>query len=142
MAHPTYLTIALIRQELQDRTPADNSIDCDLFFTDEDILHAMDRAAAKYNALAPVGIDVQNAKRLPANTSVFLDAVLSCLYSSAIHKLSRNLMTWQTGDSTVDLEKTRLEVFTALKKETEQAWKEAAKDRKMEINRQLAWGFF
>ena len=142
MAHPTYLTIALIRQELQDRTPADNSIDCDLFFTDEDILHAMDRAAAKYNALAPVGIDVQNAKRLPANTSVFLDAVLSCLYSSAIHKLSRNLMTWQTGDSTVDLEKTRLEVFTALKKETEQAWREAAKDRKMEINRQLAWGFF
>jgi hypothetical protein len=142
MAHPTYLTIALIRQELQDRTPADNSIDCDLFFTDEDILHAMDRAAAKYNALAPVGIDRQNAKRLPANTSVFLDAVLSCLYSSAIHKLSRNLMTWQTGDATVDLEKTRLEVFTALKKETEQAWKEAAKDRKMEINRQLAWGFF
>jgi hypothetical protein len=142
MAYPRYLTIELIRQELQDRTPADNTIDCDLFFTDEDILHAMDRAAAKYNALAPIGIDVKSPKNLPANTSIFLDAVLACLYSAAIHKLSRNLMTWRTGDSTIELEKSRLEAFSVLKKEAEQAWKEAAKDRKMEINRQLAWGFF
>jgi hypothetical protein len=142
MAYPTYLTIDLVRQELQDRSPLDNSIDCDIFFSDEEILHAMDRAAARYNALAPIGIDVKNPKCLPANTSVFLDAVLSCLYSAAIHKLSRNLMTWQTGDASVDLEKTRLDAFRALKQETEQAWKEAAKERKMEINRQLAWGFF
>lgn len=142
MAYPSYITIELVRQELQDRTPADNSIDCDLFFTDEDILHAMDRAAARYNALAPIGIDRQDPRHMPANTSVFLDATLACLYSAAIHKLSRNLMQWSTGDSSVDLEKTRLSAFSALKKETEAAWKEAAKDRKMEINRQLAWGFF
>lgn len=142
MAYPTYITIELVRQELQDRTPGDNTIDCDVFFSDEDILHAMDRAAARYNAMAPLGIDVQDPRRLPANTSVFLDAVLCSLYSAASHKLSRNLMSWQTGDTTVELEKSRLEAFSALKKETEAAWKEAAKERKMEINRQLAWRFF
>ena len=102
----------------------------------------MDRAAARYNALAPLGIDVRDPRSLPANTSVFLDAVLSSLYGAAINKLSRNLMSWQTGDTTVELEKARLEAFSALKKETEAAWKEAAKERKMEINRQLAWRFF
>ena len=51
-------------------------------------------------------------------------------------------MQWSTGDSSVDLEKARLGAFAELKKEAEAAWKEAAKDRKMEINRQLAWGFF
>lgn len=142
MARPGYITIDLVREELQDRTPADNTIDCDLFFSDEDILHAMDRAAARYNALAPIGIDVQHPGSLPANTSVFLDAVLASLYNAAIHKLARNLMTWQTGDSTVELEKSRMEAFSLLKKETEAAWKEAAKERKMEINRQLAWAFF
>lgn len=142
MTYPTYITIDLVRQELQDRTPADNSIDCDLFFSDEDILHAMERATAKYNALAPIGIDVQHHKSLPANTSVFLDAILSCLYGTAMHKLSRNLMKWATGDSTVELESSRMEAFSVLKKETEAAWREAAKDRKMEINRQLAWAFF
>lgn len=142
MAYPTYITIELVRQELQDRTPGDNTIDCDVFFSDEDILHAMDRAAARYNAMAPLGIDVQDPRHLPANTSVFLDAVLSSLYSAASHKLSRNIMSWQTGDTTVELEKSRLEAFSALKKETEAAWKEAAKERKMEINRQLAWRFF
>lgn len=142
MAYPAYITIELVRQEIQDRTPADNSIDCDLFFSDEEILHAMDRAAAKYNGMAPLGIDVVDPRCLPANTDVFMDAVLASLYKSATHKLARNIMTWQTGDSSVDLEKTRMEMFSALQKQAEAAWKEAGRERKMEINRSLAWGYF
>lgn len=142
MAYPSYLTIELIREELQDRTPEDNSIDCDLFFSDKEILHAMDRAAAKYNAMTPIGIDIVDPARLPANTDVFMDAVLASLYKAAINKLARNIMTWQTGDSTVELEKTRLEVFTNLQKQAEAAWKEAGKERKITINRELAWGYF
>lgn len=142
MAYPAYLTIELIRNEVQDRTPADNSIDCDLFFSDEEILHAMDRAAAKYNAMAPIGIDVVDPRRLPANTDVFMDAVLASLYKSATHKLARNIMTWQTGDATVELEKTRMSMFSSLQKQAEEDWKSAGKERKMEINRNLAWGYF
>lgn len=102
----------------------------------------MDRAAAKYNAMTPIGIDVVDPERLPANTDVFMDAVLASLYKAAINKLARNIMTWQTGDSTVELEKTRLEVFTTLQKQAEAAWKEAGKERKITINRELAWGYF
>lgn len=51
MSIPAYLTIEYIREELQDQMPSDNSIDCDLFFSDKDILHAMERAAARYNQL-------------------------------------------------------------------------------------------
>lgn len=142
MAYPTYLTIELIREELQDRTPEDNTIDCDLFFSDKEILHAMDRAAAKYNAMTPIGIDVVDGRRLPANTDVFMDAVLASLYKSATNKLARNIMKWQTGDSTVELESTRMEMFSSLQKQAEAAWKEAGKERKITINRELAWGYY
>lgn len=136
-----YITIELVRDELQDRFPGDNSIDCDQFFSDEDILHAMDRAAARYNQLPPQ-VEFVSGKALPANTSIFLDAVLANLYNTAIHKLARNLMTWQTGDVQVNLEKTRMEAFKMLKAELDQQWRRDAADRKAEINRSLAWGFY
>jgi hypothetical protein len=136
-----YITIELVRDELQDRFPGDNSIDCDQFFSDEDIQHAMDRAAARYNQLPPQ-VEFVSGKALPANTSIFLDAVLANLYNTAIHKLARNLMTWQTGDVQVNLEKTRMEAFKMLKAELDQQWRRDAADRKAEINRSLAWGFY
>jgi hypothetical protein len=136
-----YITIELVRDELQDRFPGDNSIDCDQFFSDEDIQHAMDRAAARYNQLPPQ-VEFVSGKALPANTSIFLDAVLANLYNTAIHKLARNLMTWQTGDVQVNLEKTRMEAFKMLKSELDQRWRRDAADRKAEINRSLAWGFY
>lgn len=142
MGIPGYVTIDLVREELQDRLPGDNSIDCDQFFSDDDIFHAMDRAAAAYNSLPPLGIDVVSARCLPTDTNIFLDAVLSRLYSAAIHKLSRNLVTWSAGGVTVDLEKTRLEAFRQLKAAQENDWREAGKQRKMERNRGLAWGNF
>lgn len=136
-----YITIDLVREELQDRFPGDNTIDCDQFFSDEEILHAMDRAAARYNQLPPT-VEFVSGRALPANTSIFLDAVLANLYGSAIHKLSRNLMSWQTGDVKVDLEKSRIEAFGALKAQLDKQWRTDAVDRKAEINRSLAWGIY
>lgn len=137
-----YLTIETIREELQDRTPADNTIDCDLAFTDEEILHAMERAAAAYNNLPPVGVEYVSAKCLPDNTNIFLDATLSHLYKSQINRLARNLMTWQTGDTTVEFEKTRMGAYQALRQQLEESWRQEAKERKMEINRSLVWGTY
>lgn len=136
-----YITIDMVREELQDRFPGDNTIDCDQFFSDEEILHAMDRAAARYNQLPP-NVEFVSGRALPANTTIFLDAVLSQLYGSAIHKLSRNLMSWQTGDVQVDLEKTRLNAFQNMKAMLDKQWRADAADRKAEINRNLAWGFY
>ena len=142
MPSPRYLTIQYIREELQDRTPGDNSIDCDLAFSDEEIMHAMERAAQAYNSMAPIGIDVVAPNALLTSVGLFLDCVLSKLYGSAIHKLARNQMQWQTGDVTVELEKTRMTAYQQLQQLLEKEWREAARERKMEINRSLVWGSF
>lgn len=140
---PSIVTIKMVREELQDRLPGDNSIECDQFFSDEEILHAMDRAAAAYNSLPPLGVDRVSGRCLPASdTNIFLEATISRLLGAAIHKLSRNLMTWQAGGVAVDLERTRMEAFRALKQEIDSAWREAAVMRKREINIGLAWGYF
>lgn len=136
-----YLTIEKIRDEIQDRFPDDNTIEQDQFFSDEDILHAMERAAASYNAMAPIGVDVVSASKLPTHSSVFIDAVVSHLYKTAIHKISRNLITWQTGDSTVDIDGTRLKAFQTVRDILEKEWRLAAKERKIEINRMQAYAY-
>lgn len=136
-----YLTIEKIRNEIQDRFPDDNIIEQDQFFSDEDILHAMERAAASYNSMSPIGVDVVSVSKLPANSSVFIDAVVSHLYKTAIHKINRNLITWQTGDSTVDIDGTRLKAFQAARDILEKEWRLAAKERKVEINRMQAYAY-
>lgn len=136
-----YLTIEKIRDEIQDRFPDDNTIEQDQFFSDEDILHAMERAAASYNSMAPIGVDVVSASKLPTHSSVFIDAVVSHLYKTAIHKISRNLITWQTGDSTVDIDGTRLKAFQTARDILEKEWRLAAKERKIEINRMQAYAY-
>lgn len=141
MSYPGYLTIDLVRAELQDQTPGDNSIDCDLFFSDEQILHAMERCAAKYNGMAPIDVDVVHSSHLPSNTDVFMNGVLYYLYSNAINKLSRNVMAWQTGNTTVDLEGTRIKMFSSLKDYYQKEFTQSAKERKMEINRSMCWSF-
>lgn len=136
-----YLTIEKIRNEIQDRFPDDNTIEQDQFFSDEEILHAMERASASYNSMAPIGVDVVSSSKLPANSSVFIDAVVSHLYKTAIHKINRNLITWQTGDSTVDIDGTRLKAFQTARDILEKEWRLAAKERKVEINRMQAYAY-
>ena len=139
--YPGYLTIEMIRKEVQDETPGDNSIDCDLFFSDEKILQAMDRCAADYNGMSPLGVDIVNPDALPSNTIVFMNGVLYHMYESAINKLARNILAWQTGNTTVDLENTRMKAFEALKQYYKESFVQGAKERKMAINRSMAWSY-
>lgn len=139
---PGYITIAKVREEMQDRTPADNSIDCDQAFSDEEIMHAMERAAAVYNSMAPIGIGSVSAKAMPMDLSFLMDAVVCQLLKSAVHKLSRNLIKWQTGDTSVDLESTRMQAYQQIMQTLDQQWRQDAKEYKMEINRSLCWGAF
>lgn len=132
----------MVRNTVQDRDPGDNTIDCDLFFSDEEILHAMDQCAAAYNAISPLGVDVVHGRALPAGTEVFMDGVCARLYKAGRQKLARNLMNWSTGNTTVELEKSRMEAFSLLQKELEASFKEGAKERKMEMNRSLSWGMY
>lgn len=134
-----YVTIKDVRDSIQDRSPEDNSIDCDLSFSDEEIVTAMKRAAAAYNSLPPLGVDRVTYKCLPMSNEAFLYAVLASLYNAATFKLARNIATWQTGDTTVNLSESRMNAYKALVKEFEGIWKPAAMARKAEINRAQAW---
>lgn len=136
-----FINIDFVRQEIQDKFPDDNTIEQDQFFTDEDILHAMERAAADYNSISPLGVNIVTAQKMPTNSTVFIDAVVSHLYKTAIHKLTRNLITWQTGDSTVDIDGTRLKAFMQMRDILEKEWRLAAKERKIEINRLQAYAY-
>lgn len=140
MAYPAYVTVALVRDQLQDRSPEDNAIDNDLFWSDEDIIHAMDRAAAAYNAIPPLGVHRVVGHAMPADTNVFLYGTLAQLYEIAINKLSRNIMDWSAGDTKVDLEKPRIEAFSSLRKVYDDMFRTMAVDYKSERNRSLAWG--
>lgn len=135
-----YLTIETVRDELQDRTPMDNTVELDLFWSDDDIRHAMERTASVYNGMPPMGVDVVHPTALPANTEVFMDGVLWNLYRQGIHKINRNIMSWQTGNTSVDLYKSRLEAFKA-ELQLLGEWKNAAKERKHFINQYNGWGY-
>lgn len=137
-----FVTIQQVRDAILDRTPDDNSIENDLFFSDEEIVTAMKQAAAAYNSMPPRGVDVMDYRSMPAGESIFLDGVLAKLYKLAINKLARNIISWQTGNTTVEIEKARMEAFSTLSKMYEQTFQDSAKERKMEINRSLAWGYF
>lgn len=137
-----HVTIESIRNILQDRAPEDNSIENDLFFSDEEIVDAMKRAASAYNAMAPLGVDVVNYRALPAGTSVFTDGVIANLYKAAINKIARNLITWSTGSTNIDIYKSRIEAFKVLHQMYEESFRAAGKERKMEINRSLAYGYY
>lgn len=105
-------------------------------------MHAMQSAANAYNGLAPIGVEVVTGQHLPAfGTNVFVDATVAQLYKQAIYKLTRNLITWNTGDSTVDVDKTRLQAFQQAQQALDQMWMRDAKERKAEINRRRCWSF-
>lgn len=139
---PGYITIEKVREEMQDRTPADNTIDCDQAFSDEEILQAMERAAARYNSMTPIGIGVVSAKAMPMGLSFFMDAVICQLLKSAIYKLSRNLLQWQTGDTQITFEQTRMQAYQQIMQGLEQSWRQEAKEYKMELNRAQCWDAF
>lgn len=138
-----YLTIEDVRNELQDREPADNSIDCDLAFTDEEIKTAMHAAARDYNMLTPIGVDTVCGDALPyQDTNIFLDGTIIRAYKAACHKLMRNVQTWSTGETTIEFQKTRLQLYKATIQEMFPDWKDAAKERKATRNRALVWSSF
>lgn len=137
---PGYITVDRVRRYIKDRTPDDNSIDCDLAFSDEEIMEAMGYAAERYNEMEPLGVDMVFGNCLP-KSNLFLNLIAEQIYISERQKLARNQMKWSTGGTTVDLEKVRFDIYGQLAKECHAEWYAMAKSRKAEINRNESYGF-
>ena len=103
----SYLTIADVRAYIWDRSAEDNQLELDLAFSDDEIRDAMKRAAREYASIPPYSSGVDPAE-LPADTNMFLDAVVLHLYISRISRLQRNDIDYSAGGVQVELDKKQI----------------------------------
>lgn len=97
-----------IRHMILDRLVEDNMIDLDLTFSDEEILNAYRHAANKYNSIHP---RVGNPGGVYTFGSPHVRAmgVIYMLYLSAIQRMSRNVVSYESGGVTVNQDQQQLE---------------------------------
>jgi hypothetical protein len=120
----------------------DNSIDLELFFTDEEIDHARHLAVANWNEIPPyVGTIVLTKcdDCLPYPT-IFVNGISYYLYLSKIQKLQKEDLDYNAGGMQVDLNKRRIAHLTANIKAFKEEFVTLASSRKTYINYQGAWG--
>jgi hypothetical protein len=101
-----------IRHFIWDRTIADNPLDLDLEFSDEEIGWARRFAVKMFNAIPPHVVDI-TADQVPARWEYgfFLGTVYH-LFLGKLMKLQRSDLDYSAGNMTVDLNKRRIEYLT------------------------------
>lgn len=141
-AHGCLTSNEAIRRFVLDRMIDDNSIDLELFFTDEEIDHARHLAVANWNEIPPyVGTIVLTKcdDCLPYPT-IFVNGISYYLYLSKIQKLQKEDLDYNAGGMQVDLNKRRIAHLTANIKAFKEEFVTLASSRKTYINYQGAWG--
>jgi hypothetical protein len=101
-----------VRHFIFDRTVADNTLDLDLTFSDEEIGAAARFAAMGYNETTPY-VDTVRPDSLPFGMC-FLNGIAYYLYLGQLQKLTRNDIDYSAGNVTVDLNKRRIEHIKAI----------------------------
>lgn len=84
-----------------DRSKADNPLKGDKYWTDADILVAMELAAAAANDLPPYVGCVFDGSNLPAVEWAY-HAIQEKLYESTIARMERNAFVYRAGNTTYD----------------------------------------
>lgn len=121
-----------VRHYIFDRTVADNPLELDLQFSDDEIGHAMEFAAMRYNGIPPF-VHVVNAARLPF-ADAFLVGTAYHLYLGLLQKLQRNDLDYSAGNAQVDINKRRIEHCKEWVKIFGTEFEERAKAIKISIN--------
>jgi hypothetical protein len=134
-----YLTIEDVRNFIWDRSAADNQIELDLAFSDDEIRDAMKRAAREYNSVPPFVTEADPAG-LPADTNLFLDATAFQLYISRISRMQRNDIDYSAGGVSVELEKKQIAYMKEMIPFHRDRFLEATKAQKVFRNLRRAFG--
>jgi hypothetical protein len=129
-----------VRFFLFDRTLDDNPLALDLTFSDEEITTAMRFAAMRYNETTPY-VETVNAAYLPAGM-LFLNGIAYGLYLSKLQQISRQDITYQSGNMTIDAVKPQIEHLTSFVKIFKEEFERMAKERKLTINIHAAFRAF
>lgn len=126
------ITITDMRNWVMDRTPADNPLEGDLFFTDEEIVSAMKAAAREFNSVPPYVI-FADPNQLDDSTNMMFEATAEFLYKAKRHSLGRNAFTYSGGNVSVDEDNQKLKFFE-LQIAALMGWREQAKAFKLKYD--------
>jgi len=127
------MDIADIRFWIFDRTPADNPLEKDLEFTDEEIERAMLHAVRAFNALPPHTVFV-SMDNLPKGTNMMFEATAEMLYKMKLHSLGRNHFEYDAGNVKVDDSGPKIAFLQAMIKEVGESWRRDAQALKVGTN--------
>ena len=139
MASNNYLTVDDIRLYILDRSVADNDLDRDLSFSNDEIFAAMERAAREYNSLPPF-VNSARAACLPKDTNMFLDGVVQQLYIAWLNRAMRNDIDYDAGGVVTSLEAKRIKHMQQLAQDHGERFREAARNRKVFLNMSEGYG--
>lgn len=128
-----------VRMYIFDRNIDDNPLLLDLNFSEEEIANGMVRAAREWASIPPYTSTVSPAC-LPADTNMFLDAIVAQLYMSEMNKLMRNDIDYTSGNVTTNLVAKRIKHLADMVKFYQERFKMAAKEWKITEN--VSSGFF
>ena len=127
------LSVDDVRYFILDRTAEDNELDMDLSFSDDDIIHAMRRAAREANDVPPYNVQV-SGDCLPGNSNIWLHAVTEQLYIAKLSNLMRNDIDYEAGGVAASVTKGRIAHFKELIKLHRSIWEDKLRRLKVGNN--------
>ena len=130
--HHGQVDVQDVRDFIFDRTLDDNQIALDLVFSDEEITNAMRFAAMRYNETTPY-VDTINPAYVPYGM-MFLNGIAYGLYLSKLQSLSRQDLTYQAGNMTIDAIKPQIGHLQNYVKLFKEDFERMVKERKLSIN--------
>lgn len=115
-----------------DRSPGDNLLEGDLFFTDEEYVEAMEHAARTFNSIPPFTL-YADPMALSDHTEMFFEATAEMLYKMKLHSLQRNAFAYSGGNVAVDEDNVKIQGLQKLI-EMVAGWRIMARDIKTQTN--------
>ena len=130
-----------VRLFVMDRAVEDNVLDLvDNYFSDEEILAAMNRTAQHYNEIPPYVSDVAvKDNKLPYKIYL-LNGVGYYLYLSKLQKLAKEDLSYNAGGMSVDVVAKRMKHFQNNLQVFKQEFVQGAATEKTAANYSLAYG--
>lgn len=140
MPKPT-LDFEEVRLFVMDRAVEDNSIDLVAnYFSDEEILASMNRAAQAFNEIQPYVYELEVvANKLPYKMYL-LNGVAYYLYLAKLQKLAKEDLSYNAGGMQVDLIQRRIKHFQSNLQLFKQEFMQGAQQEKIADNYKGAYG--
>lgn len=136
-----YINVQAVRDFILDRSAQDNVLDMDLSFGEDEIKSAMLNTLAAFNGLPPYSITVTNPAKIPYRI-YFLHGIIKHLYLSALAKIQRNRVEYAAGNMTSDPDAARAKYFAEAIAMHNQEFVEGARNHKIEVNLNAAYGVY